>query len=96
MKSFVLAIATRTRQVSTVIDNTDKMALRGGLNSVRQALLAAYLDNSIDDVEFAFLYDANSSRESFPYWKFPDFNFDDWDNTECNTELQFARSDVLV
>ena len=72
------------------------MAIRGGLNSVRQALLAAYLDNSIDDVEFAFLYDANSSRESFPYWKFPDFNFDDWDNTECNTELRFAKSDVLV
>ena len=43
----------------------------GGLRSVREALLLAYGTNVIDSVEFAVFYDANSSRELFPY-------FDDW------------------
>ena len=37
----------------------------------REALLFAYQDGSIDDTEFALLYDINSSGNlEFPYWKY--------------------------
>ena len=37
----------------------------------REALLFAYQDGSIDDTEFALLYDLNSSENlEFPYWKY--------------------------
>ena len=72
------------------------MAPPGGLRSVRQSLLAAYFDDVIDDEEFAVLYDANFSRDYFPYTKFAEFNFDDWDTVECNIELRFSKPDVLA
>ena len=68
----------------------------GGLRSVREALLLAYGTNVIDSVEFAVFYDANSSRELFPYWKFDKFNFDDWDDTECRAELRFGKEDIFL
>ena len=68
----------------------------GGLRSVREALLLAYGTNVTDSVEFAVFYDANGSRELFPYWKFNKFNFDDWDDTECRAELPFGKADVFL
>ena len=63
---------------------------------MREALLLAYGTNVIDSVEFAVFYDANSSRELFPYWKFDKFNFDDCDDTECRAELRFGKADVFL
>lgn len=65
----------------------------GGLR-VREALLLTYGTNIIDSVEFAVFYDANtcSSIELFTFWKFDKFNFDDWDDTECRTELRFGNA----
>ena len=40
------------------------------------------------------LYDANRSKPSFPYWKFDAFNLNDWGDTECRTELRFAKNDL--
>ena len=57
---------------------------------MREALLLAYATDAIDAAEFALLYDANSSRELFPYWKFEKF-----DDTECRTELRFAKADIF-
>ena len=68
----------------------------GGLRSAREALLLAYGTNVIDSVEFAVFYDANSSRELFPYWKFDKFNFDDSDDTECRAELRFGKADIFL
>ena len=68
----------------------------GILRCVREALLLAYGANVIDSVEFAVFYDANSSREIFPYWKFDKFNFDDWDDTECRAALQFSRAGIFL
>ena len=68
----------------------------GGLPSVREALLLAYSCNIIDAAEFAVLYEENTSREIFPYWKFEKFNFDDWDDTECRTELRFNKADIFL
>jgi hypothetical protein len=72
------------------------MAPQGGLRSVREALIIAYFANIIDDLEFAILYEENLSRASFPYRKFKEFDFDDWDDAECNIELRFAKSDLLT
>lgn len=66
----------------------------GGLKTVREALLLSYQQGFIDDIEFAVLYDVNQSREVYPYWKFSSWNFDEWDDTECNTELRFAKKDI--
>ena len=68
----------------------------GGLRSVREALLLAYSTNVFDSVKFAVFYDAYSSRELFPYWKFDKFNFDDWDDTECRVELRFGKAGVFL
>ena len=43
------------------------------LRDVREALTLAYANDLIDDVEFAFLCDVNSSKDAFPLWKFKDF-----------------------
>ena len=67
----------------------------GGLRGVREILLIAYADGLISDEELAVLYDENLSREIFPYWKTDNFNLDDWDDTECRTELRFTKGDLL-
>ena len=67
---------------------------RGGLAAVRDALNIAFAENLIDDVEFAVLYDANRGKQSFPYWKYDEFNFNNWDDAECRTELRFAKNDL--
>lgn len=46
--------------------------------SVRDALVIAYSQNIIDDVEFALLYDANMSKPVFPLSNFERFNIDNW------------------
>jgi len=46
--------------------------------SVRDALVIAYSQNIIDDVEFALLYDANMSKPVFPHSIFERFNIDNW------------------
>ena len=66
----------------------------GGLREVRDAILLAYDANLIDAEEFFILYEENRSRELFPYWKADNFDLDDWDNTECKTELRFAKDDL--
>ena len=65
-----------------------------GLQAVRDALCLAYDQNWIDEFEFALLYDENSSREIFPYWKYQRFDLDLWDDTECKTELRFSKNDL--
>ena len=66
------------------------------LSTVRDALLISRCTDIIDDVEFACLYDANSSRLTFPYYKFERFDIDAWDESECWTELRFGRQDLDV
>ena len=45
-------------------------------------------------MEFAWLYDANSSRLTFPYYKFERFDIDAWDESECWSELRFGKQDL--
>ena len=39
-----------------------------------------------------FTPEENYSREISPYWKYDKYNLDNWDGTECKTELRFAKS----
>ena len=59
----------------------------------REALMFAYQDGSIDDTEFALLYDLNSSENlEFPYWKYGRFDLDSMTDDECKafTTMSFA------
>lgn len=72
------------------------MARYSGLKAARDTLCLAYDQNIIDEYEFVLLYDANKSREIFPYWKYEQFDFSFWSNTECKTELRFEKNDVYI
>ena len=65
-----------------------------GLQSVRDALVTAYFENYISDDEFVFLYDANRSKPVYPYWKFDNFDLNNWDEDECFAELRFFKSEL--
>ena len=71
--------------------NSCKMS---SLATVRDALLLAHYQKIIDDVEFAVLYDANLSKPVFPYSKFDRFSLDNWEDSECWTELRFGKEDL--
>lgn len=66
----------------------------GGLREVREALIVANAEEIIDDEHFVYLYDTFSSRPVYPYWKFERFDENAWSDTECKTELRFAKDDV--
>ena len=70
------------------------MATDRGLKSIRNLILGCYADNIIDDEEFVLLYEANKSREIFPFWKFGKFDLDDWDDVQCQSELRFKKGDI--
>ena len=44
--------------------------------------------------DYVYLYSTNQSREIFPYWKFNNFDFESWDDTECHKELRFRKDDI--
>ena len=58
-----------------------------------EALLFAYQEGSIDDTEFALLYDLNSSENlEFPHWKYGCFDLDSMSDDECTAEFSFSRT----
>ena len=62
----------------------------------REALLLAYQDGSIDDTEFALLYDLNSSENlEFPYWKYGRFDLDSMTDDESKAEFWFFQERYL-
>ena len=63
----------------------------------REALLFVYQDGSIDDTEFALLYDLNSSENpEFPYWKYGRFDLDSMTDDECKAEFRFFKNDIYL
>ena len=63
----------------------------------REALMFAYQDGSIDDTEFALLYDLNSSQNlEFPYWKYGRFDLDSMTDDECKAEFRFYKNDIYL
>ena len=70
--------------------------MMSSLATVRDSLVIAHSQNSIDDVEFVLLYDANMSKPVFPYSKFERFDIDNWEDEECWTELRFGKNDLQL
>ena len=63
----------------------------------REALLFAYQDGSIDDTEFALLYDLNSSENlEFSYWKYGRFDLASMTDDECKAEFRFFKNDTYL
>ena len=61
----------------------------------REALLFAYQDGSIDDTEFALLYDLNSSENlEFPYWKYGRFDLNPFTRALQRRSFDTSRATV--
>ena len=54
--------------------------MSNSLKSVREILLYAYAEDIVDETEFMLLYDANKSREIYPYWNFERFDLENFDD----------------
>ncbi|XP_066910729.1 uncharacterized protein [Clytia hemisphaerica] len=66
-----------------------------GFREVREALLLANYDNSLNDEDFLLLYDINTSKNpDFPYWKYPSFDLDLLDESECYANFRFQKNDI--
>ena len=64
---------------------------------VRDALLFAHADKVINEEEFLLLFDINQpGTPEFPYWKYNynSFDLDALDETECEAEFRFLKSDI--
>ena len=71
------------------------MAAVKGLREVRESILVAYVCDIIDEEEFVILTELNMSEELYPYWNFPLFDLDMWDDKRCQTELRFRKVDLF-
>ena len=65
------------------------------LGEVREVLLCSHLNGTLDDEEFALLYDINSGKNPhLPYWAYQPFNLAEMDDEECKTEFRFLKIDI--
>ena len=65
------------------------------LRKIRGALLAAYDLGAIDDVEFALLYDLNTSKNlEIPYWQYEQFNLKNMNADECKAVFRFEKENL--
>ena len=62
----------------------------------RDELLVAYDDGTIDDEEFALLWEQNVSKNpSFPYQEYEEFDLETMNPVECKAEFRFEKNDLL-
>ena len=66
------------------------------LRELRDALLTAYNLGAIDDVEFALLYDLNTSKYlEIPYWQYDPFSLENMHKDECKAEFRIEKENLL-
>ena len=57
---------------------------------VRNALVIAHADDSLDDEDFLILHDFYEPvNPLYPYWNFDPFCLDSFDSCECETKTIF-------
>ena len=67
------------------------------LRNVRDCLLLSHSQHLINDEEFIFLYDINSSKNpDFPYWRYQKFDLDNFSDEECKAEFRFLKNDIYL
>ena len=65
------------------------------LSETRDLITLAYADNMINDEEFLFLDDINSSKNpDFPYWSYEKFDFETLTIADCWVDLRFRKPDI--
>ena len=65
------------------------------LREVREGLLLAHSSGFVDDEEFLFLFDVNtSSNPDFHYWKYNNFDLDELSDDECKANFRLLKNDV--
>ena len=69
--------------------------MSNSLKSVREILLYAYAENIVGETEFMLLYDANKSKEIYPYWNFEWFNLETFDDAQCLTDFCIRKNDIF-
>ena len=66
------------------------------LKATREAVLFAYCEEWLDDVEFLLLDELNTSENlDFPYDSYDRFNLEDIDEAECIAEFRFEKRHIL-
>lgn len=63
-------------------------------NLLEKLFYSHFTKKSSTNMNFAFSTTPSLQENYFPYWKFNTFNFEIWDDTECRTELRFAKKDL--
>ena len=58
-------------------------------------LLYAYVEDIVDETEFILLYDANKSREIYPYWNFKRFDLQSFVDAQCLTDFRIRKNDIF-
>ena len=67
------------------------------LRETRDCLLLSFDEGIIDDEEFIFLHDLNSSKNpDFPYWQYDPFDLDCLTDVECKAEFRFWKNDIYL
>ena len=70
--------------------------MSNSLKSVREILLYAYAEDIVDETEFMLLYDANKSREIYPYWNFERFDLENFDDAQSLTDFRIRKNNIFV
>ena len=66
------------------------------LKATREAVLFAYCEEWLDNVEFLMLDELNTSENlDFPYDSYNRFNLEDIDEAECIAEFRFEKRHIL-
>ena len=58
-------------------------------------LLYGYVEDIVDETEFILLYDANKSREIYPYWNFKRFDLQNFVDAQCLTDFRIRKNDIF-
>ena len=51
---------------------------------------------SVNETEFMLLYDANKSRETYPYWNFERFDLENFDDAQSLTDFRIRKNNIFV
>ena len=66
-------------------------------NEVKDNLLIALDDETIDEEEFLLLWEVNKSKNvDFPVHNYPRFDLASKDDCECKAEFRFDKNDLLA
>ena len=56
------------------------MATNASLKALRDQMVLSYAENVIDSDQLILLYDANMSKDIYPYWKYSHFDMRTFDD----------------